>query len=154
MGLGQVADCPLPLGGLSAIHFSSPTRNTKFSDWFSSTVVDRPPQHVSTHFENKLSFSLTKLALIHAMQVFEKNGTIEPSCKGISTPLHSTTIYQINPVIFHPLITLWLVKIEKPYHIPLPWAYPSTSSPSFLIASMFAHFTCGPFYTHLFSRNC
>jgi len=43
---------------------------------------------------------------MHAMQVFEQNGTKEQSSKGTTTPLDSTAIYPINPVIDHPLITL------------------------------------------------
>ena len=44
-----------------------------------------------------------ELALMHAMQVFEKNGSIEQSGKGTKTPLDSTTIYLIKLGISHPL---------------------------------------------------
>jgi len=47
-----------------------------------------------------------QLALMHAMQVLDQNDTREQSNKAARTPLHSTTIYPINLVIFHPLITL------------------------------------------------
>jgi hypothetical protein len=43
VGLGQVVYYSLPLGRLSIIQSSAPTRNTKFSGWFSSTVAKRPP---------------------------------------------------------------------------------------------------------------
>ena len=43
------------------------------------------------------------LALMHAMQMFEQNGTRELSNKGTPTPLDSTTIYLIKPGISHPL---------------------------------------------------
>jgi hypothetical protein len=82
----------------------------------------------------------TQLALMHAMQVFEQNGTIEPSSKDTTTPLDGMAIYPINSVISHPLITLWPAKIEKPYYTPLPWAIPWTSSPSVFMTSMYAHF--------------
>jgi hypothetical protein len=70
--------------------------------------------------KKQVTISQTKLTFIHAMQLFEQNGNIEPSSKGTMTPLDSTAIYPINPVISHPLITLQPAKTEKPYLIPLP----------------------------------
>jgi len=46
------------------------------------------------------------LTFMHVMKVFEQNGTKEHSSKGTTTPLDSMTIYPINLVILHPLITL------------------------------------------------
>jgi hypothetical protein len=56
--------------------------------------------------KKQVTISQTKLTLMHAMQLFKQTGNIEPSSKGTTTPLDSTAIYPINPVISHPLITL------------------------------------------------
>jgi len=66
---------------------------------------------------------------MHATMKLEQNGPKELLSKGTMTPLDSTTIYSINPIIFHPLITshdwqnrkspIFILCIEHihPYHL-------------------------------------
>ena len=53
------------------------------------------------------------LALMHAPRHFEQNGTKDPSSTSTQPPLDSTAIYPTNPVTFHPLKALSLVKYKS-----------------------------------------